>query len=178
MLRAIAVRHRSTDVDGAPAVSLGSVVLTHDERHLRRRALTLASGDKILLDLPEPVVLTSGSQLLLENGTVVDVEAAEEALYSVTARDPIHLTELAWHIGNRHLAAAISAARILIARDHVTKAMLEGLGATVSEITASFNPVRGAYSGGANKGRPHEHGHEHSHGHGHDDSHRHEHDHS
>ena len=41
----------------------------------------------------------------------------------------MHLAELAWHIGNRHLAAAIEAERILILRDHVIRAMLEGLGA-------------------------------------------------
>ncbi|MBO9353745.1 urease accessory protein UreE [Bordetella petrii] len=161
MLRAIAVQHRSTEGQ-APAVSLGTIVLAHDERHLRRRALTLASGDKILLDLPEPVVLASGSRLLLEDGTVVDIEAAEEALYAITAKDPVHLVELAWHIGNRHLAAAISADRILILRDHVIKAMLEGLGAAVTEITAPFNPVRGAYSSGEHQG-----GHAHTHGHSH-----------
>ncbi len=59
----------------------------------------------------------------------------------------MHLAELAWHIGNRHLAAAIEADRILILRDHVIKAMLEGLGATVTDIVEPFTPVRGAYSG-------------------------------
>ncbi len=181
MLRAIAVQLRSMDQGRAQAVSLGTLVLTHDERHLRRRALTLASGDKVLLDLPESVVLTSGMQLLLEDGKVVDIEAAEEPLHAVTARDSIHLTELAWHIGNRHLAAAIFPDRILILRDHVIKAMLEGLGATVSEITASFDPVRGAYTGAVNN-RDHDHSHGHGHDHslepGHDHPHGHKHDHS
>lgn len=179
MLRAIAVRCGSIDEDQTHAASLGTIVLAHHERHLRRRVLTLASGDKILLDLPEPVVLMSGNQLLLENGTVVDIEAAEESLYAVTAKDPVHLIELAWHIGNRHLAAAIFPDRILILRDHVIKAMLEGLGATVNDITTPFNPVRGAYSAGASKdGHGHSHAAGHSHEHGHDHSHGHEHHHS
>ena len=55
--------------------------------------------------------------------------------------------------------------RILILRDHVIKAMLEGLGAEVEEVVAEFNPVRGAYSG---------HGHSHSHG---DGGHHHDHAH-
>lgn len=93
--------------------------------------------------------------------------AAPEEVYDIRARDAVHLTELAWHIGNRHLAAAIEAHRILILRDHVIKAMLEGLGATVSEVSQPFSPVRGAYSG---------HGHDHSHDHhGHD---HHDHDHA
>lgn len=178
MLRVIAVQHESNEPDQAPAVSLGTIVLAHDERHLRRRTLTLLNGAKVLLDFPEPVVLASGDRLLLEDGTAVDIEAAEEALYAVIPRDPIHLVELAWHIGNRHLAAAIYPERILILRDHVIKAMLEGLGATVSDIMAPFTPVRGAYSGaGHNSGHgrsdasdhshDHSHSHEHGHGHGH-----------
>ena len=67
----------------------------------------------------------------------------------------VHLAELAWHIGNRHLAAAIEAERILILRDHVIKAMLEGLGAAVSDVVEPFNPLGGAYSGDR-----HSHGHE------------------
>ena len=55
----------------------------------------------------------------------------------------------------------IDEARILIRRDHVIRAMLEGLGATVTEVIEQFQPVHGAYHG-------HDHGHTHVHGlHGH-----------
>jgi len=181
MLRVIAVQHKLNEASQASAVSLGTIVLAHDERHLRRRVLSLVNGTKILLDLPEPVVLGSEDRLVLEDGTVVDIEAAEEALYAVTPRDSIHLIELAWHIGNRHLAAAIYLDRILILRDHVIKAMLEGLGATVTDIVAPFSPVRGAYSGGGHghsHGHDHQHSHEHEHSHGHDHAHSHDHSHS
>lgn len=158
MLKAIAVEDGSIEPGWLPRVSLGTLVLSYDERHVRRRALTLPNGEKILLDLPEPVVLASGAQLLLEDGTVVHIHAAEEALLEVTAKSPLHLTELAWHIGNRHLAAAIYPDRILIARDHVITAMLEGLGAVVREVSEPFSPVRGAYSGSTHQ-HPHSHGH-------------------
>lgn len=154
----------------APAATAGDteafdqVALEHDERHLRRKVLTLAGGTKILVDLPEAVALSHGDHLVLDDGRTVRVEASPEALYQITPRDPVHLAELCWHIGNRHLAAAIEASRILILRDHVIKAMLEGLGATVEEVTAPFQPVRGAYSGhGHDHG--HHHGHHHDHGH-------------
>ena len=74
------------------------------------------------------------------------------------ARDAVHLTELAWHIGNRHLAASIEGERILILRDHVIRAMLEGLGAEVSEIEEGFQPARGAYHSHGSHGHDH-HGH-------------------
>ncbi len=133
--------------------------LAHDERHLRRRVIELAHGERVLVDLLEPVALADGDRLVLEDGRQVAIVATEEEVYDIRARDAVHLAELAWHIGNRHLAAAIEADRILILRDHVIKAMLEGLGARVAEIAAPFEPVRGAYSGG------HDHGHHHGHSH-------------
>ena len=152
------------------------VVLAHDERHLRRRVLQLSHGDKVLVDLPDPVSLDHGDVLVLDDGRRAGIIAAEEEVYDIRATSPVHLSELAWHIGNRHLAAQIEASRILILRDHVIKAMLEGLGATVTLVTEPFQPVRGAYSGhGHEHGHSHDHGHAHEHSHGHGHSHGHAH---
>ena len=63
----------------------------------------------------------------------------------------------------RELAAQIEEDHLLLRRDPVIRAMLEGLGASVSEIEAPFDPEGGAY-GGVHP--PHDHGHAH-HGHGH-----------
>lgn len=160
MLKAVAVR-RASQVGTSHEPVLGRAVLQHDERHLRRRAIELVDGRKVLVDLPETVVLTAGDELLLEGSGVVEIAAASEPLYAIRGRGPLHVVELAWHIGNRHLAAAIEPDRILILRDHVIKTMLEGLGASVEEIVGPFDPVRGAYSG-------HGHAHDHGHSHGHD----------
>ena len=138
--------------------------LVHDERHLRRRVIELAGGDKVLVDLPETVVLSHRDLLVLEDGRHAEILAAAEELYDIRPRDALHLTQLAWHIGNRHLAAAIEPGRILILRDHVIKAMLEGLGATVADTVEPFSPLAGAYSGHGTHG----HG-AHSHDHGHHD---------
>ncbi len=155
MLRASHFR-RAADIAADPArpVPFDLAVLAHDERHLRRKTVALAHGDRILVDFPETVVLEHRDVLVLDDGRHAEIIAAEEALYDIRGRDRLHLSELAWHIGNRHLAAQIEAHRIVIVRDHVIRAMLEGLGAQVSEITAPFSPLRGAYSG---------HGHSHAH---------------
>jgi urease accessory protein len=164
------------------ATPFGRAVLPHDERHLRRRAIELSDGSKVLVDLPEPVTLNDGDRLVLEDGRHVEITAAPEEIYDIRARDAVHLTELAWHIGNRHLAAAIEPGRILILRDHVIRAMLEGLGATVRDVTEPFKPVRGAYSGGHDHGHAHAeahaHGHAEAHSHAHSESHSHSHSHS
>ncbi|RWA71885.1 urease accessory protein UreE [Mesorhizobium sp.] len=168
--------------EASAAAAYDKAVLAHDERHLRRRAIETAAGGRVLVDLPEPVALGNGDRLVLEDGRQLEIVAAPEEVYDIRARDAVHLAELAWHIGNRHLAAAIEADRILILRDHVIKAMLEGLGATVSEVLMPFDPVRGAYSGhGHDHGHDHhghdhhDHGHSHDHHH-HDDHHHHHHD--
>lgn len=136
------------------------VRLAHDERHLRRKLLTLESGREILVDLPEAVALADGDAFILQDGGLITVTAAQEPLYEVTARDRNHLARLCWHLGNRHLPAQIEADRILIGRDHVIREMLTKLGATVREIEAPFSPERGAYHtlGGHNG---HHHHHEH-----------------
>lgn len=148
----------------------GRALLAHDERHLRRRAVDLAEGSeipcgKVLVDLAEPVTLAAGDRLVLEDGRQVEVAAAPEELHAVRARDTAHLAELAWHIGGRHRAAAMEADRLLVLRDPAVRAMLEELGATVTEVVEPFLPVRSVYSG-----HSHEHGHEHHH-HGHDHHH-------
>ncbi len=138
------------------ALPVGTVVLAHDERHLRRKLLHLTDGDMVMLDLKEPVVFGDGDRLVLDNGDQVEIRAAKEPLYEIVPRDPLHLAELAWHLGNRHMSAQIEADRILILRDRVIREMIELLGARVVEIVEAFQPTRGAYhTHGDNQGHAH-----------------------
>ncbi|WP_257819130.1 hypothetical protein [Phenylobacterium sp. J367] len=82
---------------------------------------------------------------MLSCGGVVQVVARPEPLLEVRARSAAALVKLAWHIGNRHLPAAVEADRILIRRDHVIAHMLEHQGAEVREVEAVFDPEGGAY---------------------------------
>ena len=115
------------------------------------------------------MALADGSVLVCEDGSEILVKAAPEPLYAVTGRDALHLSELAWHLGNRHLAAQIEAGRILILRDHVIKAMVEGLGGTVADVVEPFSPVRGAYHHAHAHDGPDRRRHDDDHGHGHAD---------
>lgn len=131
------------------------VTLDYDGRHRRRIVLTGASGAEYLLDLAEATHLKDGDGLQLPGGGVVAVVARPEPLLEITAHTPAELIRLAWHIGNRHLAAQVFADRILIRRDHVIAHMLQHQGAHVREVTAPFDPEGGAY---------HDHGaHDHAH---------------
>lgn len=150
MLHAISHTHHTH------AERAGTLLLDHRERHLRRKLLSTRAGEDVMVDLAEPVLLADGDALVLTDGRVVDIVAAEENLHEVRAGPAAPLRHLAWHLGNRHLAAQIDEDRILILRDHVIRAMLEGLGATVADVRERFQPVHGAY---------HQHGSDHGHHH-------------
>lgn len=128
------------------ARSVGEVTLDHDQRHRRRIALRTDAGAPLLLDLPEARHLHDGAGLLLEDGGVVRVRAKPEPVLEIRAADPALFARLAWHLGNRHLEAAIGATRILIRYDHVIEAMVRGLGGTATAIEAPFDPEPGAYA--------------------------------
>jgi urease accessory protein len=119
--------------------------LSHDQRYRRRLRYVAIGGTALLLDLPHATVLNAGDGLKLDDGTIVLVEAAAEALVEVTAPDAATLLRLAWHIGNRHLAAQLDQSRIIIRDDHVISAMLLGLGAEVRPFQGAFSPESGAY---------------------------------
>ena len=62
-------------------------------------------GTKLLLDFPEPMMLRDGDGLVLDDGSVVVVAGEKEALLEISAKAPLDLVRLAWHIGNRHTDA-------------------------------------------------------------------------
>ena len=165
MLRATALK-RKGEWSGT---AVDTVVLDFDGRHRRRMAMTGVNGLEFLLDLAEAEALADGDGLVMEDGRLVGVKAAEEPLLEVTCDDADHLVRVAWHLGNRHLPTELLGDRLRIRRDHVIASMLEGLGARVVEVEAPFNPEGGAYGHGRTHGHDHGHDHdvhlhEHSHG--------------
>src|SRR3954470_11668897 len=83
------------------------VELPHDGRY-RRRVTMRTEGDLVfLLDLPEATRLMHGDGLVLEDGRIIQVVAAEEPVAEITARDGHQLARIAWHLGNRHLPTEI-----------------------------------------------------------------------
>jgi urease accessory protein len=124
------------------------VVMDSAARHLRRKLITLQHGDEVMVDLEKTIKLEDRDCLILEDGRLVQIIASDEELLQITALGSVHLTQLAWHIGNRHLEAQIENTRILIRQDHVIAKMLEQLGAKVTPVREAFTPEHGAYSHG------------------------------
>ncbi|WP_428310167.1 urease accessory protein UreE [Hydrocarboniphaga sp.] len=129
-----------------PEIAIDRISLDYNERHRRRFRYVALGGTEFLLDLARATVLNDGDGLKLEDGRIIRVEAAEEALTEIKADSSRELIRLAWHIGNRHLPAQLDGERILIREDHVITDMLLGLGAQVRQIRAPFTPESGAYA--------------------------------
>ena len=129
----------------APSQATDSITLDAQGRSIRRKLIKTNSGKDVLVDLPLTAYFEDGDHLELNDGTYLEICAAEEDLYEITGSSPAHIAQLAWHIGNRHLLAQIEHNRILIKRDHIIKAMLIGLHATVKDVRDQFEPLHGAY---------------------------------
>ncbi len=143
MRRATAIlRHGGWD----PAQASDEITLDYDRRHRRRLRFSSNAGGEVLLDLPEAVHIRDGDALALEDGSLIAVRAAPEALLEITAADADTLARLAWHLGNRHLAVQLLPGRLRILADHVIAEMLTGLGANVAALHGPFDPESGAYS--------------------------------
>jgi urease accessory protein len=152
-----------------PPRLLDSVTLDRQSRFRRRVLMETDGGHEMLLDLAEPTYLGDGDLLQLSEGGFVKVVAAAEPLLEIRATDAMALARIAWHLGNRHTPAEVTANAIYIQPDHVLAEMIVGLGGEVRQVTRPFDPEGGAYGGKGSLHASHHHGgdqhgdHEHSH---------------
>ncbi len=167
MLRASRIVRRA---DMAGRIGIDTVTLDREARYRRRVAMTTDQGHAFLLDLPEATYLADGDALEIEGRGLVKVVAAVEDLLEVHAASREALARIAWHIGNRHTPAEITADALYIQPDHVLQDMVIGLGAHVHRVRRPFEPEGGAYSGKAQLASGHHHHHHHG-----DDAHDHAH---
>jgi urease accessory protein len=125
-----------------------SVTLDHEHRVRRRIRLTSDGDLEFLLDLEKAFGLEDGDALMLEDERLILVKAASQKLLEIKAENPLRLLRIAWHIGNRHTPAEITADVIYIEEDHVLAEMVRGQGCSVTQVTRPFRPERGAYDHG------------------------------
>jgi urease accessory protein len=160
-----------------------TVELGWDVRQKSRFDAADSSGRILGVFLPRGTVARGGDVLVAEDGSLIVVKAAAQAVLVVRHCSqhgtPADLARAAYHLGNRHVAVELQSDHLKLEPDHVLAGMLRRMHMIVSEEASAFEPEGGAYQGG------HEHDHGHDHGahahddhdhHGHDD-HDHDHDH-
>ncbi len=160
----------------APALlkRAATVELDWDIRQKSRFDATDSQGRQLGVFLPRGTVVRGGDVLVAEDGSLVRVLAAQQAVLRITHctehGTPFELLRAAYHLGNRHVPIELKPEFLQIEPDHVLAALLRSMHLIVNAIDAPFEPEGGAYAQGG-------HGHSHSHGHSHGDHHQHGHAH-
>src|SRR5678815_275752 len=142
------------------------LVLPYELRENSRLRTKLASGEEVAIFTERGTVLRNNDLLRGDDGRVVQIIAAQEPTYRVTCKTSHNLLRCAFHLGNRHTQTQVGEDFLRIYQDSVLREMLLGLGASVVEENAQFEPESGAYSagGGHHHHDDESHGHSHSHG--------------
>ena len=149
-----------------------TVELDWDVRQKSRFAATDSAGRELGVFLPRGTVVRGGDVLVAEDGSLVRVLAAPQAVLYITHcknhGTPFDLTRAAYHLGNRHVPIELQPDHLKIEPDHVLADMLRAMHLIVHAIDMDFEPEGGAYAAGHGGGHGH-HGHDHGdHGHAHE----------
>ena len=150
-----------------------AVTLDWDTRQKSRFQVTDSQGRELGVFLPRGTTVRGGDVMVAEDGSLVRVVAAPQALLRITActahGSPFDLVRAAYHLGNRHVQIELKPDHLKIEPDHVLADMLRAMHLIVSEVEEGFEPEAGAYAaGGHGHAHAHDHGHSHGHGHSHD----------
>ena len=142
--------------------------LDWDTRQKSRFEATDASGRTLGVFLPRGTVVRGGDVLVADDGSLVQVVAAPQAVLKITHctnhGTPYELIRAAYHLGNRHVPIELKPDHLKIEPDHVLADMLRAMHLIVHAVDEAFEPENGAYaSGGHGHGDSHDHGHTHSH---------------
>lgn len=149
-----------------------TVELSWDLRQKSRFDAVDSAGRKLGFMLPRGSVLRGGDVAVAEDGSLVRVLAAPQAVLVVRTCSehgtPRDLLRAAYHLANRHVPLELQADHLKLEPDHVLADMLRAMHLIVHEEHSAFEPEAGAYAaGGHAHGHGHDHGHDHSH-HAHD----------
>ena len=127
-----------------------TVELDWDTRQKSRFDATDSLGRSLGVFLPRGTLVRGGDVLIGEDGSVVKVIAAPQAVLRITPcsthGSPFDLTRAAYHLGNRHVPIELQTDHLKIEPDHVLADLLRAMHLIVTETVQAFEPEGGAYS--------------------------------
>lgn len=158
------------------------VELTWDVRQRSRFEAVDSTGRGLAVFLPRGSVVRGGDVLVAEDGALIVVRAAAQAVMRVSScaehGTPLDLLRATYHLANRHVALEVAADHLKLEPDHVLAGMLRQQHLIVVETSEPFEPEGGAYASaphGHELHLEHDHSHarndDHNHGHGHGPAH-------
>lgn len=123
---------------------IDQITLKYQDRYLRKKVLN-SKKNKIFINFKTAVYLSHNSYLITKDDKAVKVIAQKEKIIEININNPLKRCEVAWHIGNRHIAAEVGKKSICILFDPVIWNMLIKLGYQVNKVNKIFEPLGGAY---------------------------------
>ncbi|MFD2453623.1 urease accessory protein UreE [Ideonella paludis] len=124
-----------------------SLALDWATRQKSRFDARLSNDEHVGVFLPRGHVLRGGDVLVAEDGRLVRVVAADEAVTVVSAPAMLNPAEAAhalmrgaYHLGNRHVMLSLQSGRLVMEPDPVLGEMLKGLGLEVREAREPLSP--------------------------------------
>jgi urease accessory protein len=143
-----------------------SIELDWDVRQKSRFDATDSSGRLLGVFLVRGTVVRGGDVLVAEDGSLIRVIAAPQAVLKITHCSShgttFDLIRAAYHLGNRHVPIELQPDHIKIEPDHVLADMLRAMHLTVTLVDEPFEPESGAYASGGHAHHGHHH-HDHDH---------------
>jgi len=118
----------------------GVLALPWERRGRARLRALLASGEAVTLAMPHGSRLRHGDLLRGDDGRVVRIVAAPEPTYALRCADPAALARCALLLGRRRIAAEVCPWGLRIRALPALRALVAGMGASVHEELAPFEP--------------------------------------
>jgi len=118
----------------------GVLALPWERRGRARLRALLASGEAVALAMPRGSRLRHGDLLRGDDGRVVRVVAAPEPTYALRCGDAATLARCALLLGRRRVAAEVCPWGLRIRAAPAVRLLVTGLGASVQEELAPFEP--------------------------------------
>ena len=138
------------------------IELDWDVRQKSRFDATDSEGRSLGVFLPRGTVVRGGDVLVAQDGSLIRVMAAPQAVLRITYctrhGTAFDLTRAAYHLGNRHVPIELAPDHLKIEPDHVLADLLRAMHLIVNPVHEAFEPEGGAYAAGAHD---HAHGDEH-----------------
>ena len=160
-----------------------SVSLDWDVRQKSRFQVEDSSGRVLSVFLQRGHVVRGGDVLIADDGSLVRIEAAPQALLRITTcpqhGTPFDLIRAAYHLGNRHVPIELKPDHLQIEPDAVLADMLRSMHLIVNKVDEAFEPEGGAYGAHhCGSGHSHDDGHDHAHAPASQHAHEHGHEHT
>lgn len=160
MLQVSKLISRGAGLASALVKRAATVELDWDVRQKSRFDAKDSLGRPLGIFLPRGVVVRGGDVLVAQDGSLIRVIAAPQAVLRVTPcaqhGTTFDLMRAAYHLGNRHVPIELAPDHLKIEPDHVLAELLRSMHLIVNPVHEAFEPEGGAYAAGA-----HDHAHDH-----------------